>query len=149
MVPAAGAGNVWTVGEPPVVELVVVLVVSGPAAGSVTGVAAAGGVSAGIVVVVWAAAVLAANNAASAIGRLIRELFIGDRDLHPLGRRRDGVECQKHRPADTGEQDQQDQRKQQSFHILGAVPVDYARRPARAAATRDGPRACDIDDDLC
>ncbi len=135
----AGAGNVWTAGAVPDVSV--------PVAGSVTGTVVNG--ASGVVVVVWAAAAPATSKKPNATGRLIRELFIGDRDLHPLGRRRDGVECQKNRPAGTGEQDQQDQRKQQSFHILGAVPVGHARRPAPAAATLQGPRACDIDDDLC
>ncbi len=34
--------------------------------------------------------------------RLVRQLLIGDRNLHPLGRRRDGIECQKYHPAGTG-----------------------------------------------
>jgi hypothetical protein len=87
----AGAGKVWFVVPEP------------KAAGALLAGAATVGSSGGkvwvVVVVVCAAACPlvtttaaqpASNSRTSAL--LVRQLLIGDRDLHPLGRRRDGIE---------------------------------------------------------
>src|SRR5690242_1605741 len=99
--------------------------------------------------VVWAAADPATTSRSRTSSALVRELVIGDRDLHPLGRCRDGIEREEHRTPGSAENNHQDQEKQQSFHIVVAVLAGSCPSLAHAAATPEGPRACDIDDDLC
>ena len=82
-----------------------------PAEGAVSlaGVAL-GAVGLVMVVVVCATAVAAAAEQQPEAGSsLVRQLVIGDRNLHVLRRHRYGVEGEKYRAARTSEQDQQDQ----------------------------------------